>query len=116
MMGIAHKGVAFPVAWKVLPNGGGSSADAHMDVVERFLAIVDPEAIKAVVADREFIGAEWLLALQEQNIPFAIRLPSDRRVGHCSAEGSSEEGPTLPVRMFARRCCSARCQDHTRTG
>ena len=81
MIGIAHKGVAFPVAWKVLLNGGGSGSEAHIDVLERFLAIVDPEAIKAVVADREFIGTDWLLALQEQTIPFAICLRSNRCAG-----------------------------------
>lgn len=100
VMGIAHKGVAFPVAWKVLPNGGGSGATAHIDVLERFLAVVDPEAIKAVVADREFIATDWLLKLQEQNIPFAIRLRSNRRIGHSGV--SPDEDSALPVRMFAR--------------
>lgn len=96
VMGIAHKGIAFPVAWKVLPKGGGSGAEMHIQVLERFLAIVDPESIKAVLADREFISVEWLTRLQERKIPFAIRLRSDRRVG------LSEEGPALPARMFAR--------------
>ena len=100
MVGIAHKGTAVPIVWKTLPNGGGSGADAHINVVERFLTIVDPEAIRVVLADREFIGAEWLQALQEQGIPFAIRLRSNRRIGH-SGESSDEES-ALPVRMFAR--------------
>jgi len=115
MIGVAHDGVAVPIAWKVLPNGGGSGSEAHIRVLERFLAIVDPEAIRAVVADREFIGVEWLLTLQEQDIPFAIRLRSNRRIGYSeghsgeghsgeghSGEGHSGEGPALPVRMFAR--------------
>lgn len=96
MIGIAHKGVAFPVAWKVLPNGGGSGSDAHIDVLERFLRIVDPKLIKAVVADREFISADWLAHLQQRGLPFAIRLRSNRDLGE------AEEGPALPVRMFAR--------------
>lgn len=100
MIGIAHKGVAFPVAWKVLPNGGGSGSDAHIDVLERFLGIVDPKSIKAVGADREFISATWLAHLQQRGIPFAIRLRSNRGLGR--AGGGAEEGPALPVRMFAR--------------
>lgn len=96
MMGIAHKGVAFPVVWKVLPSGGGSRAKSHMDVLERFLAIVDPASIEAVLADREFISVKWMCHLQKNDIPFAIRLRSDRRVG------LSPEGASLPVRMFAR--------------
>ena len=100
MIGIAHKGVVFPVVWKVLPNGGGSGSGAHIDVLERFLAIVAPEAIKAVVADREFIGTDWLLVLQEQPIPFAIRLRSNRRIRY--SDGDSNPGSALPLRMFAR--------------
>jgi len=96
MMGIAHKGIAFPVAWKVLPSGGGSGTESHVDVLERFLSIVDPASIEAVLADREFISVDWMDHLQENNIPFAIRLRSDRKVG------LSPEGPSLPVRMFGR--------------
>lgn len=96
VMGIAHEGIAFPVAWKVLPKGGGSGAGSHIQVLERFLSVVDPESIQAVLADREFISVEWITRLQEREIPFSIRLRSDRRVG------LSEEGPALPARMFAR--------------
>jgi len=100
MIGIVHKDTAVPIVGKVLPNGGGSGSEAHIDVLERFLAIVDPEAIKAVVADREFVGTDWLLALQERTIPFAIRLRSNRRIGY--SDGHSNQGSALPVRMFAR--------------
>lgn len=102
MMGIAHKGVAFPVAWKVLPSGGGSGAKSHIEVLERFLAIVDPASIKAVLADREFISVDWMDHLQGKNIPFAIRLRSDRKVELSPEVGLSPEGSSLPVRMFAR--------------
>ena len=96
MMGIAHKGVAFPVAWKVLPSGGGSGAKSHIEVLERFLSIIGPTSIEAVLADREFISVDWMRHLKEKNIPFAIRLRSNRGVG------LSPEGASLPVRMFAR--------------
>lgn len=96
VMGIAHEGIAFPVAWKVLPKGGGSGADSHIQVLERFLSIVDPESIQAVLADREFISVDWITRLKERKIPFAVRLRSNRRVG------LSEDGPALPARMFAR--------------
>jgi hypothetical protein len=95
MMGIAHEGVGFPVAWKVLPSGGESGAKSHIEVLERFLDIVEPTSIEAVLADREFISVDWMRHLKEKNTPFAIRLRSDRRV-ELSPQGSS-----LPVRMFA---------------
>lgn len=75
-VGIAHRGVAFPVAWKVLPKGGSSEASEQIDVLERFLGIVDPSSVEVVIADREFISIEWLCRLQERDIPFVIRLRS----------------------------------------
>ena len=60
MVGIAHRGTAFPISWTVLPNGGGSSAEDHCEVLRRFFDVVDPEDIEVVVGDREFISTEWL--------------------------------------------------------
>jgi len=60
MVGIAHRGTAFPISWTVLPNGGSSSAEDHCEVLRRFFDVVDPEDIEVVVGDREFISTEWL--------------------------------------------------------
>jgi len=95
-IGIAFRGICFPVAWSALSTGGGSSADEHAAVLERVLAVVDPAQVEAVVADREFIPTRWLRRLQRQEIPFVVRLRSDRRIG------LSPDGPALPARMFAR--------------
>ena len=96
MVGIAHKGIAFPISWIVLPTGGGSSAESHCRALNRFFEVVDPSDVEVVVGDREFISTEWLSWLQDRQVPFAIRLRSDRRIG------LSPEGPSLPARMFAR--------------
>ena len=96
MVGIAHNGIAFPVSPAVLPDEGGSSAEDHRRTLRRFFEIVDPEDIEVVLGDREFISTGWLRWLQDREIPFAVRLRSDRRIG------LSPEGPSLPARMFAR--------------
>ena len=96
MVGIAHNGIAFPVSPAVLPDEGSSSAEDHRRTLRRFFEIVDPEDIEVVLGDREFISTEWLRWLQDREIPFAVRLRSDRRIG------LSPEGPSLPARMFAR--------------
>jgi hypothetical protein len=106
MVGIAHKGMAFPISWTVLPKEGSSSAEEQCKALERFFAVVDPSDIEVVLADREFISAEWLRWLQDREVPFVVRLRSDRRIGLASQdslrEGPSPGGPALPVRMFAR--------------
>jgi hypothetical protein len=86
VVGVAHRGVAFPVSWTVL---------------RRFFAVVDPSEVGVLLADREFISAEWLHWLQAREVPFAVRLRSDRRIGLASQE-SLRDGPSLPTRMFAR--------------
>ena len=96
MVGIAHKGIAFPVSWTVLPSGGSSSAEDHRRALQRFFEIVSPQDIEVVLGDREFISTGWLRWLRDREIPFAVRLRSDRRIG------LSPEGPSLPARMFAR--------------
>jgi hypothetical protein len=96
MVGIGHKGIAFPISWTVLPEGGSSSAEAQQEALRRFFDIVDPEDVEVVVGDREFISTDWLCWLQDREVSFIIRLRSDRRIG------LSPEGPSLPARMFAR--------------
>lgn len=96
VMGIVHNKMAFPIAWTSLPDEGGSGADDHIEVLERFLQIVDPDSIKVAVADREFISARWLKRLQEEEIPFSIRIRIDRQVG------DSPDGAALAARMYAR--------------
>lgn len=95
MIGIGHKGIAFPISWTVLPTGGSSSASEHCRALGRFFQVVEPSEIEAVIADREFISAEWLSWLQAREIPFVVRLRSDRHI-------VSPEGASLPARMFAR--------------
>ena len=101
MVGTAHKGMAFqgmafPIAWTALLSGGSSDFQAQAEVLERFLEVVDPDSIKVVTADREFISVPWMKELKDRGIPFAIRLRSDRRIWE------SPDGPSLPARMYAR--------------
>lgn len=57
MGGIAYQGVAFPVSWTVLPDGGSSSAEEHCRALRRFFAIVDPSAVRSIRAPRPLRGA-----------------------------------------------------------
>src|SRR4051794_329134 len=41
---------------------------------DKFVKLFGKECIKAVVADREFIGKDWLQYLQQQRIAFHIRI------------------------------------------
>ena len=98
-----YNGIAFPIAWTALEHGGGSGADEHAEVLGQFLRVVGSDQIRALVADREFTGSDFLEELKERKVPFVIRLivvrlKSGRRVGPSSG------GWSLPARMFARTC------------
>ena len=96
MIGIAHRGIAFPVAWTALPKSGGSGSEEQIEVLDAALCALDAEEVEALTADREFISVSWLKRLQAASIPFVIRLRSDRRLR------LGEEGPALPAKMYAR--------------
>jgi len=102
MVGIAEGGIAYPVVWNVLDHGGGSGAEEHTELLDRFLRLIKPDELRALVADREFTGSDFLKALDQREIPFVIRLKKDRRIGPSSRESSGEW--SLPVKMFARTC------------
>lgn len=95
-VGVVFGQVAVPIAWTALPKEGGSGTGDQIQVLEAALEGVDPASVEALVADREFISASWLRRLQVKEVPFAIRLRSDRRVA------LSSDASALPARLFAR--------------
>ena len=96
MIGIAHRGIAFPIAWTALPKAGGSGSEEQIEVLEAALSALDASDVEALTADREFISVPWMKRLQAASIPFVIRLRSDRRLR------LGEDGPALPAKMYAR--------------
>ena len=105
MIGIAHRGIAFPIAWTTLPKSGSSGSGEQIEVLEAALCALEAADVEALTADREFISVPWLKRLQAASIPFAIRLRSDRRLRLApeGCEGGGEDGgPALPAKMYAR--------------
>jgi hypothetical protein len=74
MLSVSYKGVAIPIWWKVYSKKGLSQQGQRIDCMESFQASMPTFAIKALVADREFIGQQWLAYLQAANIVFYMRV------------------------------------------
>lgn len=66
-----------PLMWAILNHGGNSDTAQRIALMQRYLRLFGAGSIEALLADREFIGAEWLEFLNENNIPFVIRLKQD---------------------------------------
>lgn len=81
MIGICRGGTCFPIVWRLLGKPGNSSTQERIALTKRFLALVDPADIGALVADREFIGEDWLAYLMDERLPFFIRVRKNTCVG-----------------------------------
>jgi hypothetical protein len=68
-----------PLLWTLLPHGGGSATADRIALMRRYLARFPAASIRILLGDREFVGAEWIKFLNDNNIPFAIRLRGDLR-------------------------------------
>jgi len=80
VIGIVHKGVAFPIVWVSLSKQGNSNTAERIDLMQRFIDIFSIEKIKYLTADREFIGHQWFAYLLENLIHFRIRIRENFQV------------------------------------
>ena len=82
-----------PLFWTLLDGPGNSATATRIALMRRYLAHFAPSSVRLLLADREFVGAEWLKFLDDSNIKFAIRLREDLRA-------TSEDGCELT--LYAR--------------
>ncbi|MFM7424357.1 MAG: hypothetical protein ACKO7W_05080 [Elainella sp.] len=102
MLGVVHKGVAFPLFWWMLDKKGNSNTTEQIDLLgEFFLAFAEVE-VEDLCADREFMGEEWFeYLLEHAKLPFRIRIrESDKEL--CS-EVVYEERRRKGVSCWIRR-------------
>lgn len=82
-----------PLMWTLLDHRGCSNTEQRIDLMEMYVRLFGASSIKAVLADREFIGTEWIEFLNKNNIPFVIRLKENMRFQR--EDGSVRDFPTL---------------------
>lgn len=74
VLSAVYKGCSFPLFWTFLPHKGCSSQDDRINLIKVFLEEFGADRIEALVADREFIGPEWLNFLDKNGVTFHVRL------------------------------------------
>ena len=68
--------VAIPLFWDLLDNHSGNSAvDDRTKLLDEAIALLGLDRIGLLVADREFVGAQWVKALLARQVGFCLRLP-----------------------------------------
>lgn len=96
VLGIAYRGVAFPVLWRVLEKKGCSDTQERIALINEFVELFGAQAIRYLCADREFIGAEWFRYLQRGAINFRIRVRANTQLSTTRGRKTSAR------RLFAR--------------
>ena len=95
MLGIAYKGIAFPLLWMLLPKTGNSNTEERIHLLDRFLTLFGVEKIKFFSADREFLGKEWFSFLLEKMVHFRIRIRENMLI-------SNAKGVFVPAKVLFR--------------
>jgi hypothetical protein len=80
VLAIVTRRFRVPLMWTLLPHAGNSDTAQRIALLERYLSLFGAASIRALLADGEFIGAEWLKFLCENNVPFAIRLRENMQI------------------------------------
>jgi len=77
VLGAVVHGYTIPLVWVALDHTGNSDTRARMWLVLKLLRALPAPRWKGLVADREFIGAEWFRFLRRKGIRRAIRIRKD---------------------------------------
>lgn len=80
MLGVTYKGVAFPLMFTMLDKRGNSNCQERIDLVNRFIKLFGKECIDCILADREFVGDDWIQFLNDNQIRYYIRIRNNFKV------------------------------------
>ena len=87
VLSIKSHGVGIPILWSMLNNkGGNSNTEERKELIDRFIKIFGADSIESLLADREFIGDNWLKYLDNKGINFYIRIKSNLTIGRSEEE------------------------------
>jgi hypothetical protein len=94
MLGIAYRGVAFPLLFSLLDKRGNSNCEERIQLVNRFIRLFGIDCIDCIMADREFVGEKWIGFLNNLNLRYYIRIRNNFKVF------LPNKGRTIPVKWL----------------
>lgn len=80
MLGVSYKNVAFPLMFTLLDKRGNSDTQERIGLVNKYLDWFGAHTIDCLLADREFIGGDWLAFLNDNQIRYYIRVRNNFKV------------------------------------
>jgi len=103
ILAIVTRRFKVPLMLSLLDDSGNSSTRQHKTLIRRYLRVFGSSSIEALLADREFIGGEWLDFLSENNVPFVVRLRENMHI-------HTEDGRRLQLRSLLRKRRKGHCK------
>lgn len=100
-----YKNCSIPLCWILLPHRGNSNTASRINLIEMLLSIVPINRIKFLLADREFIGADWFQYLQANTIPFCIRMKENSLVN------DTQRGGKIKLKALYRNLLFGQCRE-----
>ena len=108
MLGVAYKGLAFPLLWVLLDKKGNSDTSERLALLDSLLTLISAERIEAIVADREFTGKPWFQGLKGRKLIFVMRVRNNTLI---SSKGQTRSAQvrygylkTQEVYLCPKRC------------
>jgi len=74
VIGVLYQSTVIPLCWLVLPKKGNSNQTERIALLRILLSVLPVSSINVFIADREFIGRDWLKYLKTRGIKRCIRL------------------------------------------
>lgn len=109
MLGVAYKGLAFPLLWVLLDKRGNSDTDERLALLDRLLLRVSARRIEVIVADREFTGQAWFKGLEKRHLSFVMRVRNNTLIGSKGRTRSAQQRYDH-LNTQERYVCPKRCQ------
>lgn len=106
MIGISYKGTLIPLLWHLLDKRGNSSQDEREDILSELLNLFSKKQkskIRCLLADREFIGKEWIRHLKKLPFTFYIRVKKNTLIEKAEGKGIRAERIFSSERFVALR-------------
>lgn len=89
MLAVSYQGMAIPIIWELITEDdektgkkGNSHTKDRKNIIDKFISIFGKDKIKAITADREFVGEDWFEYLISSDLPFVIRIKKNFIIEH----------------------------------
>ncbi len=80
MLGVSYKNVVFPLMFRVLNKRGNSNTSERIALMQDFINWFGKDCIDCLLADREFVGYEWMGFLNHNKIRYYIRIRDNFKI------------------------------------